>query len=498
MEQTLNLLILILGAIQLIDIIIAITLYFIYGKNNNFLLVALMWVGMCSFFLGDALLGPLGLNHVYLSYSFAGISSIAMAKLVCHYYAIEFYSKYFFRIYIGSLVLALIFRIAGNSDFFTQAIIASVGVVSPVLFSAMIALNKLIKKRVKHQSSIDYIFVTVVFIWGGHYMDYPFLRPLADLKFSIFGFSFALVLTYLTSILLPVLINRRIHLELNDTLEDKLIKKNSELDKAQEQIIAREKLASLGALAAGIAHEIKNPLNIIKNGALLINQFIKSDLRKYPELFSNDPKSFEEKLKDDTKRLEDVAALVDKNAQRADNIVRNMLVQSRSGKSSLKSIDLNELVLQSLNFVRESTKAKYPFEPEIRLEFTPVGMCNLYEDDLTRALINIFDNALYALYSKYKKDAFVPTLWVRTFLETEYFVIEIEDNGPGISKEIYADIMNPFFTTKPTGEGTGLGLSMAFDVMKMHEGDIFINSESNEDSFTIFTLKISKCLADKD
>ena len=105
-------------------------------------------------------------------------------------------------------------------------------------------------------------------------MDYPFLRPLADLKFSIFGFSFALILTYLTSILLPVLINRRIHLELNDTLEDKLIKKNSELDKAQEQIIAREKLASLGALAAGIAHEIKNPLNIIKNGALLINQFI--------------------------------------------------------------------------------------------------------------------------------------------------------------------------------------------------------------------------------
>lgn len=494
MQNTLTLLTTILGSIQIIDIMISLGLYFIYQKNRDYLLVAGVWFGMCLMFLTESYLGDLAPSHIYFSYSFTGITGIFLGELVSKHYSVSYQRNNFIILLISCLLISGILNLIGVSNFTFLSFIVSVGVVSPVIYSIVLTFIHHFNKKGVALYTLDYFFLFVVIVWAIHLLDYSFLRPLSDMRFSIFGYSFALGITYLTSILLPVMVNRRIYLNFSENLEISLHDKNLQLIKAQSQIIAREKLASLGALTAGIAHEIKNPLNIIQNGALLINQFVSHDMKKYQEELVHKRLDFGKKLQSDIKRLEEIAGLIDRNAQRADNIVRNMLIQSRNGKAELKEMDINKVVLESISFVKESTKAKFPFDPEIRPELTPIGYSKIYYDDLTRALINIIENALYALYSKHRYEIYAAKLIVRTYLEQDFIVIEVEDNGPGISKEIITEVLNPFFTTKPTGEGTGLGLSMAFDVMKMHNGSIEIESNTDTKSFTLFILRIAKDL----
>ncbi|MAX66820.1 MAG: hypothetical protein CME66_07765 [Halobacteriovoraceae bacterium] len=338
---------------------------------------------------------------------------------------------------------------------------------------------------------MDYVFLLTVLIWGIHYLDYPFLRPLENLKFSIFGFSFALLLTYLTSIILPVVINRRIYLYLNDTLEEKLQAKSLELKKAQEHMVAKEKLASLGALSAGIAHEIKNPLNIIKSSTYVIRKFYTNELPIFQDLANqNKCQELTEKINSSTKRLKTVSELIDTNVNRADNIIQSMLAQSRGSKSQLVLSDMNKLIKENINFVIDSTRRKYAVNIKVDYNFMANEKVNLYYEDFGRMIINIVDNALYAMAKKDYKSEEAPLLEVGTYDDGDFFYLSIKDNGTGIPEDLKHDILNPFYTTKPVGEGTGLGLSIVYDVVKLHEGTLEIDSK--ESQYTLFKMSFSK------
>ena len=493
MEDLLYHLILILGVIQLIDIFISIGLYFAYDKNTDYLAVLLIWVGNFGLFMGDYLLGPISLNHIYLSYAYAGLTGLAMGELISRHYNIPFKLKNYIFLFLGLYILSISLRSLFLKDFTILGLIVSIGIVSPVLVNVHKAILKLRERPHKTKTVMDYVFLFTVLAWGIHFLDYPFFRPLDDLRYSIFGFSFNIVLTYLTSVLLPVVVNRRIHMDLNNLMAKKLGQKSDELNSAYEQIIAKERLASLGTLSAGIAHEIKNPLNIIKNGAFLIQKFVQRNLRKYPMI--SDEAELSETIEKDIEKLEDIAFLIDKNVQRADSIVKSILNQSRTGESLLTQDQLNKILTESLDYVFASNQQKYSFYIQTKFDLSGMDLHYFYAQDLSRAFINLFDNAFYAMNVKLEKKKFQPALEVQSYYEEKFIVVKIKDNGIGILDEDKQQILDPFYTTKPSGEGTGIGLAMVSDVLKMHDGSLEINSAPGE--YSEFILRISKDLAPK-
>jgi signal transduction histidine kinase/response regulator of citrate/malate metabolism len=274
---------------------------------------------------------------------------------------------------------------------------------------------------------------------------------------------------------------------LSDTLE--------KLQTTQEQIIAQEKLASLGALTAGIAHEIKNPLNFINNFADL-NREIAAELQE--EL--NDQR---QQFNDDTwEYLSELMADLQQNSQkildhggRADGIVNSMLLHSRGGKGEVQKVNINALLTEATNLAYHGLRAQdKTFNITIDLDLAPqIAAISLVASDINRVFLNIINNACYATQQKAKQaqNGYSPTLQVSTQDLADAVEVRIRDNGPGIPVAIRERIFEPFFTTKPAGKGTGLGLSMCYDiVVQQHQGEIHIDSHPGE--FTEFTIKLPR------
>src|SRR4051794_9587681 len=247
--------------------------------------------------------------------------------------------------------------------------------------------------------------------------------------------------------------------ELSKSLED--------LRAAQERLVQTEKLASLGHLTAGIAHEIKNPLNFVNNfsalSAELINE-MKDVLSKIS--LGNDKR---EELDEITGMLKSNLEKVVQHGKRADSIVKNMLQHSREGSGENRSADINAIVDESLNLAYHGARAeKAGFSIVLRRELDPsVGAADIYPQEITRVLLNLISNGFYAATKRKEEagDGFEPTLSAMTKNLGERVEIRIRDNGTGIPEQVRAKIFNPFFTTKPSGEGTGLGLSMSHDII---------------------------------
>jgi two-component system NtrC family sensor kinase len=272
-----------------------------------------------------------------------------------------------------------------------------------------------------------------------------------------------------------------------------------ELRTAQDRLVQTEKLASLGQLTAGIAHEIKNPLNFVNNFAALSVELTDelNDVLKQATI----AKSIREEVNELTGLLKDNLQKVVQHGKRADSIVKNMLLHSREGTGEKRPSNINALLDESLNLAYHGARAeKSGFNITLQRNFDPVaGIADLYPQEITRVLLNLISNGFYAATRRAAEtgDGFEPTLRAATKNLGDKVEIRIRDNGMGIPPEVKEKIFNPFFTTKPAGEGTGLGLSMSYDiVVKQHGGTIDVETEPG--AFTEFIITLPRTIISRE
>jgi two-component system NtrC family sensor kinase len=260
------------------------------------------------------------------------------------------------------------------------------------------------------------------------------------------------------------------------------------LQATQQQLIQSEKLASLGELTAGIAHEIKNPLNFVNN-------FSEVSMELIDEME-------EELAKGNAAEAITIAANVKQNLEkiiqhgtRADGIVKGMLQHSRASSNTKELTDINKLADEYLRLAYHGLRAKdKTFNAELITNYAEnLPEITIVPQDIGRVMVNLFNNAFYAVNQRQKTvtDSYKPEVSVTTYSENNHITIKVKDNGVGIPDAIKDKIMQPFFTTKPTGEGTGLGLSLTYDtVVKGHGGSLSVKSKEGEGSEFMITLPL--------
>jgi signal transduction histidine kinase len=276
--------------------------------------------------------------------------------------------------------------------------------------------------------------------------------------------------------------------ELSRSLDD--------LRAAQDRLIQTEKLASLGQLTAGIAHEIKNPLNFVNNFSALSAELV-GEMNDVLAEATLDKKTRSE-LDELAQMLKTNLEKVVQHGKRADSIVRNMLLHSRQGFGEHRPSDINAIVDESLNLAYHGARAeKTGFNITMQRNLDPsVGMADIYPQEITRVLLNLISNGIYATTKRKAEagDGFEPTLTATTKNLGDKVEIRIRDNGTGIPTEVKEKIFTPFFTTKPAGEGTGLGLSMSHDIIVKQHGGI-IDVDTAPDAFTEFRIVLPRARA---
>ena len=266
----------------------------------------------------------------------------------------------------------------------------------------------------------------------------------------------------------------------------------TQLKTTQAQLIQSEKMASLGELTAGIAHEIQNPLNFVNNFSEVNKELVAELNDEIDKANYKEAKSIAINIKENEEKI-------NHHGKRADAIVKNMLQHSRSGSSQKEAIDINSLCDEYLRLSYHGLRAKdKSFNAEFRGDFDKsIGKVNLVTQDIGRVLLNLYNNAFYTVNERRKNTGeslpagqagYQPAVSVITRNLDDKIEIIVKDNGKGISKNVIDRIFQPFFTTKPTGEGTGLGLSLSYDIIKAQGGDIKV--ESTEGAGTTFTIQL--------
>jgi signal transduction histidine kinase len=260
----------------------------------------------------------------------------------------------------------------------------------------------------------------------------------------------------------------------------------TDLKAAQTQLIQTEKMASLGELTAGIAHEIQNPLNFVNNFSEVNTELI--DEMKESVAKGNIEDVLE--LADDIRENQQKISW---HGKRADAIVKGMLEHARKSNGVKQTTDINALADEYLRLSYHGLRAKDKAFNALLTENldSTLPKAEVIAQDVGRVLLNLFNNAFYAVYQKQKSSGpdFKPEVIVTTSAMNEHVLVKVKDNGNGIPDHVKDKIMQPFFTTKPTGEGTGLGLSLSYDiVVKVHGGSIDINTKEGE--YTEFTITL--------
>jgi len=269
----------------------------------------------------------------------------------------------------------------------------------------------------------------------------------------------------------------------------KIEKAYDELKATQQQLIQSEKMASLGELTAGIAHEIQNPLNFVNNFSEVNGELI-------DELEQEIDKGNLSEIKSLAKNIKENEQKINHHGKRADAIVKGMLQHSRSSSGQKEPTDINALVDEYLRLAYHGLRAKdKSFNASFKTNLdNSIDKVNVIPQDIGRVLVNLINNAFYAVGEKQKQtsNGYEPTVTVTTKKIDGKVELKVVDNGNGIPQKVLDKIFQPFFTTKPTGQGTGLGLSLSYDIVKAHGGDLKVNTRETEGSEFIIDLPLNK------
>jgi len=255
-----------------------------------------------------------------------------------------------------------------------------------------------------------------------------------------------------------------------------------ELKSTQAQLIQSEKMASLGELTAGIAHEIQNPLNFVNNFSEVSNELLDEMNEELERADIGEAKAIAADIKQNLLKI-------NHHGRRADAIVKGMMEHSRASKGEKQFTDINALADEYLRLAYHGLRAKdKSFNADFKTHFDDgLGKINIVPQDIGRVLLNLYNNAFYAVNEKKKAPAlkgeeYEPLISVTTTKRNGSVILKVTDNGNGIPPNVINKIYQPFFTTKPTGQGTGLGLSLSYDIIKAHSGEIKVESKEGEGS----------------
>ncbi|MFT3910260.1 MAG: tetratricopeptide repeat protein [Ferruginibacter sp.] len=273
--------------------------------------------------------------------------------------------------------------------------------------------------------------------------------------------------------------------------KQRIEKAYSELKSTQAQLIQSEKMASLGELTAGIAHEIQNPLNFVNNFSEVSTELIKEMVDEVDKGNTNEVKEIANDLVQNLEKI-------NHHGKRADAIVKGMLQHSRTTNSTKELTDINKLADEYLRLAYHGTRAKdKSFNATLKTDFDEtIGKINIIPQDIGRVILNLITNAFYAVNEKKKQndDNYEPIVTVKTsqtpFSGGRRVLVTVTDNGNGIPEQIKDKIFQPFFTTKPTGQGTGLGLSLSYDIIKAHGGELKVDTDKANGTIFSFQLPL--------
>ncbi|MBK9044953.1 MAG: two-component sensor histidine kinase [Saprospiraceae bacterium] len=348
---------------------------------------------------------------------------------------------------------------------FTKKTISNLATFQQVLLKRQLALKDLTRQKIEAEGRMRmYILLTALFVFV--------------------AFGVVLLYSYLQKKKANVLLASQ-----KEEIQITLLR----LKSTQAQLIQSEKMASLGELTAGIAHEIQNPLNFVNNFSEVSNELIdemKDEIKKgnYEEVSA---------IADDVKQN---LTKINHHGKRADAIVKSMLEHSRIGTGQKEITDINVLCDECIRLAFHGLRAKdKSFNASFETHFdSTLPNIKVVPQDIGRVLLNIINNAFYAVSEKSKVESskadvhYEPKVTIGTTSMGNMVEIKISDNGDGIPEHIKEKIFQPFFTTKPTGQGTGLGLSLSYDIVKAHGGELKVYSKMNEGSLFVINLPVEK------
>ncbi|MBC7935193.1 MAG: hypothetical protein H7Y86_07525 [Rhizobacter sp.] len=263
----------------------------------------------------------------------------------------------------------------------------------------------------------------------------------------------------------------------------------AELQITQKQLIQSEKMASLGELTAGIAHEIQNPLNFVNNFSEISNELIDEMMEEVSKGNYAEVKAIADDVKQNLGKI-------NHHGKRADGIVKGMLQHSRISSGQREPTDINVLADEYLRLAYHGLRAKdKTFNAMLKTDYDEtIGNIEIIPQDIGRVILNLITNAFYVVAEKKKSgiDKYEPTVTLGTIKVNDTVEIKVKDNGNGIPQQILDKIFQPFFTTKPTGQGTGLGLSLAYDIVKAHSGELKVETQQGKGTTFIISIPITK------